>query len=307
MAPITLDIQSRSGRVIETLDVDTEDSVMELKKKMHGSKKSLYPSRQRYTLPPAPGQSRGVTLEDGKKISDYNLTTRAVLIFKDLGPQIGYATVFFWEYFGPMMIYPIFYFFPALCYPWYSGPFTRHLVQDIAVCYWCFHYAKRIFETYTVHRFGHATMPLFNLFRNCGYYWMAAAGVSFFINHPLYTPPPLTQSLACFGLALLCQTANYICHIMLASLRKPGEKDYKLPRGFLFNYITCPNYTVEICGWTLFSIATQTVAAGIFMAVGMFQMIPWAQQKHARLRKTFDGKDGREKYPRRYVILPPFL
>lgn len=31
--------------------------------------------------------------------------------------QIGYATVFFWEYFGPMMVYPLFYFLPQYLYP----------------------------------------------------------------------------------------------------------------------------------------------------------------------------------------------
>lgn len=31
--------------------------------------------------------------------------------------QIGYRTVFFWEYFGPLVIYPLFYFLPQLLYP----------------------------------------------------------------------------------------------------------------------------------------------------------------------------------------------
>jgi len=29
--------------------------------------------------------------------------------------------------------------------------------------------------------------------------------------------------------------------------------------------------------------------------------------KHKRLRNIFDGKDGREKYPRRWIVLPPFV
>jgi very-long-chain enoyl-CoA reductase len=32
-------------------------------------------------------------------------------------------------------------------------------------------------------------MPLFNLFKNCTYYWTFAALVAYFANHPLYTPP----------------------------------------------------------------------------------------------------------------------
>lgn len=31
--------------------------------------------------------------------------------------QIGYATVFFWEYFGPLAVYPLFYFLPQYLYP----------------------------------------------------------------------------------------------------------------------------------------------------------------------------------------------
>eukprot|EP00983_Pelagomonas_calceolata_P000057 1568-Pelagomonas_calceolata.AAC.3 len=31
--------------------------------------------------------------------------------------QVGYATVFFWEYFGPLIVYPLFFFFPKLFYP----------------------------------------------------------------------------------------------------------------------------------------------------------------------------------------------
>lgn len=37
-----------------------------------------------------------------------------------LGPQIGYTTVFFWEYFGPLVTYAMFYFFPHVFYPSYK-------------------------------------------------------------------------------------------------------------------------------------------------------------------------------------------
>lgn len=47
------------------------------------------------------------------------------------------------------------------------------------------------------------------------------------------------------------------CHIILSNLRKPGEKGYKIPSGFLFNYITCANYFAEIMGWVCFSFATR--------------------------------------------------
>jgi very-long-chain enoyl-CoA reductase len=96
-------------------------------------------------------------------------------------------------------------------------------------------------------------------------------------------------------------------HVTLSKLRTGPNSGYSIPRGGLFNYVTCANYTFEIWGWILFSIATQSLPAAIFMVCGAFQMVQWAISKHNRLKKLFDGKEGREKYPRRWVIFPPLL
>ena len=72
---------------------------------------------------------------------------------------------------------------------------TAHLlrswVAELGTACWCVHYAKRLLETLFVHRFSKGTMPLFNIFKNSGYYWGFAAYVAYFVCHPLYTPPRL--------------------------------------------------------------------------------------------------------------------
>ena len=76
------------------------------------------------------------------------------------------------------------------------------------------------------------------------------------------------------------------CHLIQASLRNGDSKEYVIPRGFMFDYITCANYTAEISAWLAFSAATQTLAAFMFAAAGTCQMMPWAIQKQKRLKKV---------------------
>ena len=261
--------------------------------------------RQEWRLPPKAGEPRGAALKDGAaKLADVGVGSGATLHLKDLGPQVGYSTVFFWEYFGPIVAYVLVYNLPELVY---GAAYEKTETQRWAYWYFVGHFQKRIMETFFVHRFSHATMPVFNLWKNTAYYTGFAAFVAYFLCHPLYTSPPPARVRVGLGLALVMQASNFVCHVILRNLRRPGEKGYKIPKGFLFNYVTCANYCTEIYGWFFFNVATQSVWGVLFMLAGAGQMLQWAVAKHKRLRKLFDGKNGREKYPRRWIILPPFI
>ncbi len=271
--------------------------VEDLAAAIHKAKRRLHPSRQRLTLPPATNEKRGVVLAPGSPLSDYSLVDGSIILVKDLGPQVGWTTVFVLEYAGPLFVYPLFYFLPQLFYSRSTqdeavalrGPvWAQHKapVQTLALWYYCFHYIKRILETLFVHRFSKGTMPLSNLFKNCSYYWGFSAYISYFINHPLYTPPAPMQSYVALGFAMLCQVSNLYCHLILANLRPAGSKQYRIPSGFLFEYVTCANYTTEIYGWVAFTVATQTLSAALFTVAGAAQMAQWALGKHKRLRKV---------------------
>lgn len=291
------------------------------------------------TLPAAPGVKRGRAPRDGEsvgslasEVASYEGESDVVsssspssapassltLLFKDLGPQIGYRAVFFWEYFGPALVYALPYLFPRVVYGLLNDSSVvdaavarpKYPIQNLALAYVTFHYLKREIETFTVHRFSHATMPIFNLVKNCSYYWGFSLFLSYSINHPLYTPPPLLLSKVALALALFCQYANARCHLILANLRPPSGPNatkYVIPKGFWFNSITCANYTAEILGWALFTVATASFPSLLFTLAGAGQMSIWAAAKHARLRKLFDGREGREKYPKRWIMLPPFF
>ncbi|XP_019057035.1 PREDICTED: very-long-chain enoyl-CoA reductase-like [Tarenaya hassleriana] len=290
-------VVSRSGRVVIKGDLDLPDSgrlsyssssyssrisatVADLQEAIHERNKKLYPSRQRLTLPAAPGsKEKPVVLSSRKSLKDYcdGNPDSLTVVFKDLGPQVSYRTLFFFEFLGPLFIYPIFYYFPVYKSFGYGEKRVVHPVQTYAMYYWCFHYFKRILETFFVHRFSHATSPLSNVFQNCAYYWTLGAYIAYYVNHPLYTPVSDLQWKTGFGLGLVCQAANFYCHIILKNLRSPdGSGGYKIPSGFLFNAVTCANYTTEIYQWVGFNIATQTVAGYVFLVVASLIMTNWA-------------------------------
>ncbi|CAA6669374.1 unnamed protein product [Spirodela intermedia] len=294
-------VVSRSGKEVVKGGIVIKDTalVSDLQEAIYSRAKKFYPSRQRLTLPLPPGSKVKPTVLDPKKgLKEYtegnadSLTVHPFL----LGVP------------GPLVIYPLFYYFNVYKYLGYGGERTMHPAQTLAMYYWCFHYFKRIMETFFVHRFSHATSPLSNVFRNCAYYWSFGSYIAFHVNHPLYTPVSDLQMKIAFGFGLVCQVANLYCHLLLRNLRGPsGSGGYVIPQGFLFNIVTCANYTTEIYQWLGFNIATQTVAGYVFLVVAAYIMTNWAFAKHRRLKKLFDGKDGRPKYPRRWVILPPFI
>ncbi|KAL9316103.1 hypothetical protein ACSQ67_017104 [Phaseolus vulgaris] len=272
-------VVSRSGREVVKGGIHLSDSatVADLQEAIHKQTKK-YPSRQRLTLPVQPGsKERPVVLNYKKSLQDYTSgnSDSLTVVFKDLGPQVSYRTLFSANIRLVLLVLP-------LCQT-NSGNFF-------------------------VHRFSHATSPLSNVFRNCAYYWTFGSYIAYYVNHPLYTPVNDLQMKIGFGFGILCQISNFYCHIILKNLRSPGgEGGYQIPKGFLFNIVTCANYTTEIYQWLGFNIATQTVAGYIFLAVATFIMANWALAKHRRLKKLFDGKEGRPRYPRRWIILPPFL
>jgi len=90
----------------EIKGVSGTDTVEALKKNLIKSieaikRRKIGTERVRLTI----GDPRGVALADKKKtLNDYIKDSDVVLVFKDLGPQISWTTVFLVEYFGPILI-----------------------------------------------------------------------------------------------------------------------------------------------------------------------------------------------------------
>lgn len=295
-------VSSTGGKPVTTLTVDPNTSVKELKKQIQRVKSHLYPDRQELRLEP---RSKG--LGESQTVKEIGLKDQGKLYLKDLGPQIGYQTVFLVEYAGPLAVYAWIYQRPWLFFGDGAANQPMSEVVHIAAFCWVAHYAKRILETLFIHRFSHATMPIRNLFRNCSYYWLFAAYVAYHINHPLYTAPCKMQSYIALGFWAVCELGNFSIHYLLRNLRPAGSKERKVPRPtkdpltLMFNLVSCPNYTYEVGGWVAFTIMTQCLPAGLFAIAGFYQMAVWALGKHRAYKKDFPD------YPRGRKSIIPFV
>ncbi|CAK8689173.1 very-long-chain enoyl-CoA reductase-like [Clavelina lepadiformis] len=280
-------------------------TVRDIKELFHKQNPKFYPSRQSYRLEP-----RSKSLKDSDTLGSLDLSSDGVLYFKDLGTQLGWSTVFYFEYAGPLVLYLMFYSRLPFIYgeEYAYKPSSADVVKIAAVCH-TVHYAKRLLETKFVHRFSHGTMPIRNLFKNCSYYWTFAAWLAYFINHPLYTLPmygdvQVDMALGCF---IFCELGNLFIHLALKNLRAPGSTERKIPLPtknpftLLFALVSCPNYTYEVGAWVSFAVMTQSLVGLLFASVGFMQMAVWALGKHRSYHKEF------RQYPRSRKAIIPFI
>uniref|UniRef100_A0A7S0BNR2 3-oxo-5-alpha-steroid 4-dehydrogenase C-terminal domain-containing protein n=2 Tax=Rhodosorus marinus TaxID=101924 RepID=A0A7S0BNR2_9RHOD len=298
-----LTIVSRSGRKIAQVSLPDEAKLRDLKDAFHKTNTKYYPDRQRFTLPTTSASEKPLSvLEDiplKEQLSD------ATVVFKDLGPQISWRSVFVIEYLGPLLIFPIFLMRPWFIYGTDLPPLIEQQYSGFVA--FLFHYVKRELETLLVHKFSNSTMPIMNVFKNSIYYWGFAAGIGYFLFHPLYTPVAMGRYAFCMAMFWFWEVANFVTHAYLSSLRPAGTRVRKIPRDGAFEFVSCPNYLFEILAWMSFNLFTSTLVGWAFFVAGSAQMLVWAMKKHKNYQKEFDGKDGRELYPKGRKALIPFI
>ncbi|KAG5320607.1 TECR reductase, partial [Acromyrmex heyeri] len=294
-------LSTKSSKVIANVNVNANTTIGEVKQELHKLKKAANINRQSLRL-----DAKGKSLSDSETIKSLSLKTGGKLYYKDLGPQIGWKTVFLLEYAGPLVVYLWLYQRPWLFYGNVNTS-NFHYIAKCAAGAWSIHYVKRLLETIFVHRFSHATMPLHNLFKNCSYYWLFAMYVAYHTNHPLYTAPSKFQFHIGSIIFVLCELGNLSIHIALRNLRPPGTTVRKVPMPTknpftaLFLLVSCPNYTYEIGSWIGFTVMTSCLPAGLFTLAGAYQMTVWALGKHKAYKKEFSH------YPKNRKAIIPFI
>ncbi len=111
--------------------------------------------------------------------------------------------------------------------------------------------------------------------------------------------PQFVLGVALFILGL---GINIWADSVLLSLRADKhDRSYRIPRGFLFEYVSCPNYLGEIMEWFGWALMTSSFAGlGFFLAVSAI-LVPRAAVHHQWYLKKFSN------YPASRKALIPFL
>ena len=193
-----------------------------------------------------------------------------------MAARVPWRTVFLAEYGGPIAI------FPAVAAVSASSP----CAVKLATALWMFHFSKRFLETLFVHSFSKASMPLTNLFKNCGYYYSAAALVAWDVARRGDVGISKAAAVAFFAFEAL----NGYTHLHLAGLRADGSREAKVPTAWPFRYVCSPNYTFEILSWVSFTLAFRSPAAAAFTLVGAAQMAVWSRGKLKRYKRKFNDE-----------------
>jgi 3-oxo-5-alpha-steroid 4-dehydrogenase 1 len=110
-----------------------------------------------------------------------------------------------------------------------------------------------------------------------------------------------TSFMTGLSLFIMGMYINWRADNMLIRLRKPGETGYKIPRGFLFDYVSSPNLFGEIIEWSGFALMAWNLPATTFLIWTLANLVPRAKNHHDWYRQTFAD------YPSRRKAVFPFL
>lgn len=125
---------------------------------------------------------------------------------------------------------------------------------------------------------------------------------------PHYTTAWLTDPrfLIGFGVYYLCYALNIHSDGIIRALRAPAElaagvKEYRIPRGGLFRWVTSPSYFTELVGWAAFALCTWSLAGVFIFVISIANLVPRAFATQRWYRERFPD------YPPERRALIPFL
>lgn len=196
----------------------------------------------------------------------------------------------------------------TLLFAWvfFQGPNALDLVPLVLFAMWQAHYFQRTFIFPFLMRLEGKKDPVLTLVLALVFNTMNATLNAYAISRagagldPSWLLDP--RFIAGAALFVAGYAANRHSDAVLRSLRSPGEKGYKIPKGGLFRWVSCPNYLGEIIEWGGWALASWSLAGLAFFIFTTANLLPRALSNHRWYRETFPDYP-----PERRALLPRLL
>ena len=186
-----------------------------------------------------------------------------------------------------------------------TGNRRGNIAAAVFLGMWLFHYSYRSFVFPPLRRGGENRMPLVIVFAALFFNTVNAYinGRYLFFLSPIYPDIWLKNMRFVAGAFLFTVglTINIHSDHVLRRLRNSGERDYKIPYGGLYTWVSCPNYLGEIVEWVGWAVATWSLPGTAFALWTIANLAPRSLSHHRWYKKRF------EIYPSRRKALIPFL
>lgn len=181
---------------------------------------------------------------------------------------------------------------------------THSLAIVVMIGLYCLHYFNRSFIfPFRLHTRG-KKMPVLIMssgifFNLCNTFLLGYYFTNFATNDNSW----FADTRFIIGLAIFLFGAwiNWKADNILIHLRNPGETGYKIPQGWLFNYISCPNLFGELIEWTGYAILCWNLPALTFLIWTAANLIPRAMSHHKWYKNNFG------EYPAERKAIVPYL
>lgn len=187
-----------------------------------------------------------------------------------------------------------------------AGPVAKTLPMWLFFGLWVAHYFNRSILFPLRIRSSGKRIPLLIVLSAVGFNLMNGFTNGYYLGSlaPPYPIHWLASPQFILGMMLFLTGAgiNLWADEKLMALRKPGESGYKIPKGGLFNYLSCPNHFGEILEWFGFALLTWNLAALGFAIWTAANLIPRAISHHRWYQQHFEDYP-----PARKAILPGLL
>ncbi len=209
------------------------------------------------------------------------------------GPMIDNKLAWFLMELPALLVCPILFFI---------GTGEKTHIASFLVLLWIIHYFNRtIIFPLRIQTKG-KKMPIiimiFAIFFNsingfiCGYY---LGNFSYYASSWYYSYPFIIGFILFFAGFIINNQSDHV----LIHLRNDKNKGYTIPKGKLFNYVSCPNLMGEIIEWLGFALMAFSLPILSFPIWTMCNLIPRALAHHKWYHDNF------ENYPKeRKAVIP---